>query len=122
MRGRKPRWIAWRDSEKGAGDDGLARNDGGDGGEYDRRQAQEFGEHQEERVRKPFRMLQDIGALAEIVERQRRKDQPEPGEPNRRAAEMAEIGIKRFGAGDGEKHRAEDDEPTRPLLVKNQTP
>ena len=46
-------------------------------------------------------------ALPQIIERQRRQHQREPGDLDRSAAEMPEIGIERFGAGDGEEHRAE---------------
>ena len=46
-------------------------------------------------------------ALPEIVQRQRRQHDEQPGGLDRALAEMAEIGIKRLGAGDGEKHRAQ---------------
>ena len=49
-------------------------------------------------------------ALPEIIQRQRRQHDEQPGGLDRPLAEMAEIGIERFGAGDGEKHRAERDE------------
>ena len=42
-------------------------------------------------------------ALAEIVEDERRQHEPDPGGLDRLAAEMAKIGVERFGAGDGEE-------------------
>ena len=46
-------------------------------------------------------------ALAEIIDQQRGQDEREPCQSDRLAAEMAEIGIQRLAAGDGEKHQAE---------------
>ena len=52
-------------------------------------------------------MGEDQRALPQIIDRQRRQHQGEPGDLDRPAAEMSEIGIERLGAGDGEEHRAE---------------
>ena len=49
-----------------------------------------------------------MGALPEIVEQQRGKNDGEPAEPDRPRAEMAEIGIHRLAAGDDQHQRAED--------------
>ena len=55
-------------------------------------------------------MRQHQRALAEIVDQQRRQHEAEPGALDRPAAEMAEIGVERLAAGDGEEHRAERDQ------------
>jgi len=57
-----------------------------------------------------LRVDEEQGALAEIVEDQRRHDEAEPGNANREAAEVAHVGIQRFAAGHGEHHRAEGEE------------
>ena len=44
------------------------------------------------------RVAQHERALAEVVQRQRRQHQVEPGALDGRAAEMAHVGIERFGA------------------------
>ena len=49
-------------------------------------------------------------ALPEIVERQRRQHDSDPGDLDRPAAEMAEVGVERLRPGDREKHRAERDQ------------
>ena len=94
----------------GAGDDGLARDHGRGGGEHDQRQQQRFGHQPIERILDGLRMRQHQRALAEIVDQQRRQHEPEPGALDRLAAEMAEIGIERLAAGDGQEHRAERDQ------------
>ena len=48
--------------------------------------------------------------------RERRQHQDEPGEADRPAAEMAEVGVERFGAGHRQKHRAERVEPDHAVL------
>ena len=49
-------------------------------------------------------------ALAEIIQHQRRKNQPEPGSAQCGAAKMPHIGIKRLRAGHREKDRAQHEE------------
>ena len=95
---------------EGAGDHRLAGDDRRHGGENDDRQQRPFREHQEEGIGHGFRMLQNKRALPEIVERQRRKDQAEPGPLDRLAAEMAEVGVKRFRARHRQEDRAEHDD------------
>ena len=94
----------------GAGDHRLARDHGGGGGEHDHRQQQRFRHQPIERILDRRRIGQHQRALAEIVDQQRRQHEAEPGALDRLAAEMAEIGIERLAAGDGEKHRAERDQ------------
>ena len=95
---------------EGAGDHRLARDHRGDGGEQHERQQGPVRGEQEERVGQRLRMLEHEGALTQIVQRQRREDEADPGGLDRRAAEMAHVGVERLGAGDGEKHAAEHDE------------
>ena len=68
------------------------------------------GKREEERVRDRLGVLEDQRALAEVVEHQRREDEEEPRAADRRAAEVAHVGVQRLGAGDGEHHRAEREE------------
>ena len=63
-----------------------------------------------ERILDRRRIGQHHRALAEIIDQQRRQHEAEPGGLDRLAAEMAEIGIERLAAGDGQKHRAERDQ------------
>ncbi len=60
-------------------------------------------------------VLEHQRTLAEIVQRQRREDQPGPRGLDRRAAEMAHVGIERLGAGDGEEHAAQDGKAHGPV-------
>jgi hypothetical protein len=55
-------------------------------------------------------MLQHQSALPQIVQRQRREDEREPGPLDRTPAEMAKVRIKRFGTGDRQENGAEDDD------------
>ena len=56
------------------------------------------------------RVVEDQRALAEVVEHQRREDDEEPGAADRRAAEVAHVGVERLGAGDRQHDGAERDE------------
>ena len=94
----------------GAGDDRLAGDHGGGGRQHDHRQQRPVGIHQEERILDRLRIGQHQRALPEIVERQRRQHHREPGGLDRAAAEMAEVGVERLGAGDDQEHRAERDQ------------
>ena len=94
----------------GAGDHGLACDDGRERGEDHEGQEQPGRCQQEEGVVDRIRVRQDERALPEIVQGQRRKHDGAPGHADRVAAEMAEIGIERLGAGDGQTDAAEDRE------------
>ena len=95
----------------GAGDHGLACDHGRRRWpDDDHRNQRPVRKHQEERILDRLRIGNHQGALPEIVQRQRRQHDEEPGGLDRPLAEMAEVGIERLGAGDGEKHRAERDE------------
>ena len=68
-------------------------------------------------------VVQDQRGLAEVVQRQRREDDEEPGAPDRRPAEVAHVGVQRLGAGDDQDdgaHRDERDE--RVVDDEQQTP
>ena len=54
----------------------------------------------EERVLARLGIRQQQRALADVVDDQRRQHQREPGDANRLAAEVAHVGVERFGAGD----------------------
>ena len=49
-------------------------------------------------------------ALAEIVERAGRQDQPQPTDHDRTAPEMAHIGVQRLSPGDREHNRRQREE------------
>ena len=50
----------------------------------------------------------EIGALAEIVEEERRIDDGVPGDADRQRAEMADVGVHRLAPGDHQHQGAED--------------
>ena len=79
-RGRKPRPTAWRVTEKAP--EALDR----------------------------LGIPHDQCTLAEVVERQRRKGEEEPGTPDRPVPEVPHVGVERLRARDGEHDRAERDE------------
>ncbi len=64
-------------------------------------------DQQEEGVGDRARVADDQRALAQVVERQRREDDEEPGAADRRPAEVAHVGVERLGAGDRQHDRAE---------------
>ena len=104
-----------RDRER-ARDHRLAGDDRRHRGQDHHRQQRPGGVEQEERVLQPLGMGQQHGALAEIVEGERRQDEAEPGGADRRAAEMAEIGIERLGPGHRQEHRAQRKQPGRAVV------
>ena len=61
------------------------------------------GIEQKERIFERLRLGKDQSALPQIIERERRQHERKPGNLDRTAAEMAEIGIKRLGAGHGQE-------------------
>ena len=56
------------------------------------------------------RIGQQQRALAVVVGEQRGQHQPQPGAPDRLAAEMAHVGIERLGAGHRQRHGAQREE------------
>jgi hypothetical protein len=91
----------------GAGDHGLARDHGRGRGEHHHRQLSPIGIEQEEWVLDRLVISQDERTLAKIVDRQRRQNDAKPGGADWAPAEMPEISIKRFRAGDREKNGTE---------------
>ncbi|MNP08928.1 hypothetical protein D3C76_1010150 [compost metagenome] len=63
---------------------------------------------QVERVARSFWITEQQGALAEIVQHQRWQHENEPRAGNRLAAEVAHVGIQRFGTGQCKHHGAKD--------------
>ena len=55
-------------------------------------------------------------ALREIIENQGREDEREPGELDRLAAEVPQIGIERFATGYRQEHKPERHEADEPML------
>src|SRR5260221_5827529 len=104
---------------KSARDDGLRGDDGRRRSEHDQGKEGPVRRQSVERVLDRLGRRQQQAALAEIIEQQSRKDEAQPGGADRRAAEMAHIGIERLGAGHGQHHRTEQDE-TVPGVVGQQ--
>ena len=100
----------------GAGDHGLARDHGRRRRQRDHRDQRPVREHQEERILDRLGIGDQKRALPQIIHRQRRQHDEEPGGLDRPLAEMAEVGIERLRAGDGEKHRAERDEADHAVM------
>ena len=55
-------------------------------------------------------------ALSQVVERERGERHAEPGGLDRLAAEVSEVGIEGFRAGDGEEHEAQHREPDEAVV------
>ena len=97
----------------GAGDHRLAGDHRRRRRQHDHRQQKHVRHQPVERVFDRRRIGQHLGALAEIIDQQRRQHQAEPGGLDRLAAEMAEIGIERLAAGHRQEYRAERDQADR---------
>ena len=89
-----------------AGDDGLAGDDGRGGGQHHHRQPRpaRAAAGRTGSTRAPG-WSQDQRRLAQVVQRQRREHDEEPGAPDRRPAEVAHVGVQRLGAGDDQDDR-----------------
>ncbi len=99
------------DERERAGNEGLRGDDGRGGRKDDHRHDEPLRrERKEELVAGDRAAAHHIGALSEIVEQERRIDDGEPGEADRQRAEMADVGVHRFAAGDDQHQRAEDQE------------
>lgn len=81
-----------------AGDDRLRGDHGRDAREEDHRHAQPVGNEHIDRVGRDGRVLEDVRALAEVVERERRKGDDQLGAPDRPAAEVSHVRVQRLGA------------------------
>jgi hypothetical protein len=99
-----------------ARDEGLRRDDSRRGREADQGVEETARGQEIEGVRDRLRLREHEGALAEVVEQQGGEREPEPGEADRPAAEMAEVGVERLGAGDSQHHAAQH-EKRRPAVL-----
>ena len=88
----------------GARDHRLRSDHRGGGRERDHRVERPAGKQQVERILQRLGIAHEQRALAEVVEHQRRRHQPEPGDAHRAFAEMPHVRVQRLGAGDGEHH------------------
>ena len=68
------------------------------------------GAEPEEDVAIGGRPVQHDGGLAGIVEDEAREHDAEPGQADRRRAEMPHVGVERFGSRDAQEHAAEHQE------------
>ena len=97
-----------------AGDHGLGGDDGGGGGEEDDGDEGGFGDEAEEMVKLGFEGGFDVGknecALAEVVQHQGGHDDEEPAFDEGRAAEVSDVGVHGFAAGNGEEDEAHEDD------------
>ena len=103
-----------------AGDDRLAGDHGGPGGEDNQRQTPRLGGHQVKRALRSSGVGENQRALPEIVEQQRRKHREQPRQRDRATAEMAHVRIKCFGPGHREHDRAQCEE-RQPRIVDQKT-
>jgi hypothetical protein len=104
-----------------AGDHRLRRNDGRCGRQQHQREQAPTRHHAEERVLDCRFVAEDQGALPEIIEDESGKHHGEPCQPDREAAKMAHIGIKRLASGDGERDGPEHHKPGRRVATKMRT-
>ena len=93
-----------------ARDQGLRRDHGGHGGKADQGQQGPIRRHQVERVFDGFRVVQQQGALTEIIQGECRHHDRKPGEADRFFPEMPHVGIQGLAAGHAQDHRPQNDE------------
>ena len=94
---------------KGPGNKGLRGDDGRKGRQDDHGVKRPAGRQAvEKHAAGGFAAAQEIGALAQVIQQQRGEDQPEPAQPDRAGAEMAEVGVHGLAAGDDQHDRAEN--------------
>ena len=97
-------------NRKSARDQRLRGNHGGHGGQADQRNQKPVRRHIEEGILDGFRVGQQQGALAEIVERQAGHDDREPGQADRLFAKVAHVGIQCLAPRHAQDHGTQDDE------------
>ncbi len=93
---------------KGSGDDGLARDDGGNGRERDQRidrPARARSGKTDCRVTVP--LLHQERGLPGVAQEQCRQHDRVPGPADRPLTEVAHVGVQRLSAGDAQKYAAE---------------
>ncbi|MNY28793.1 hypothetical protein D3C86_1627940 [compost metagenome] len=91
-----------------SGDNGLGGNHRGQGRQAYQRDQRPARRKQIERVARGFRITEQQSTLTEVIQHQRWQHQNEPRAGNRLAAEVAHVGVQRFGTGQGQYHRAQD--------------
>ena len=108
-----------RHEREGAGDERLRGDDGRGRRQHDHRDQQPLRREGEEELIVSDRSAADqIGALPEVVEEERRIDDSVPGEADRQRAEMAKIGVHRLAAGDDQHQGAEDQERLHEMRMR----
>ncbi len=85
---------------KRAGDDGLAGDDGGDGGKAHQWIDRPGRGQLKERIAVDDALLDQERGLAGVAEQKRRQHDPVPGQANGASAEMPHVGVQGLGAGD----------------------
>ena len=109
MRGRKPSWIAWLVIENAPEITACEAITVAAGREQrPSAAAPRSGNSLKNGLSIASRVDEQQRALADVVERQRREHQDEPGQADRPRAEVAHVGVERLGAGDarGRRRRA----------------
>ncbi len=97
-----------------AGDHRLTRGDGGERRQDHHRDQAPFGDELVERIG-GVGLGEHQRGLAEIVQGQARRDEPEPGHLDRAAPEMPKIGEQRLRPRHRQEHGAERDQRPRPV-------
>src|ERR1700733_12940355 len=92
-----------------SGNDRLAGDNGRDGRQDDERDQQRFRTQPVENVVRRRRSFEHQSGLASIVQAQTWKNNKRPGQTNRARAEMAHVGVKRFGYGYTEKNATQNE-------------
>src|SRR6266513_1024204 len=107
---------------EGSGDESLRRDNSGDRRESDQGILHRTGREQVERIDRSRGIAQNQRALTEVVRKQCRQHQEEPGEPDGTLAEMSHIGVERFGSRDSEDYSAEENESGVAMLQEKAQP
>ena len=66
-------------------------------------------------------MIQQQGALTEIIQQQGRKHQSKPGLPNGVSSKMSHVGIEGFTASDTQHHRPKHHQSVK-VVFRKETP
>ena len=101
---------------EGAGDDGLAGNNGSGGGENDDRENHPRGDDAVEGVVDVGGVGEDMRPLAEIIKKEAGEDDGVPAAADGTAIEVAEVGVDSFASRGDEEDGSEDDEPVARIL------
>ncbi len=112
---------------EGAGDHRLAGDHGGGRGQDQDRPVGEVWDHAPERVQPRADVVdgagvQDVSALAQVVEHQAGKDQHQPGGADRVASEVAHVGVERLRPRHRQEDAAQDHEADEAVLDQEADP